>query len=102
MKWKKKKVTMEETENVSGGFDFGLDYRIRKREANIKCPVCGAEGKLATQYTGYEGNADGSYTATDECVCTNCGALITLLPEKNLLVVKDEDGFAVQENPYQW
>lgn len=66
-----KKLTMEETENVSGGFDFGLDYRIRKREANIKCPVCGAEGKLATQYTGYEGNADGSYTATDECVCTN-------------------------------
>ncbi len=55
-----------------------------------------------TQYTGYEGNADGSYTATDECVCTNCGSIITLLPEKNLLIVKDEDGYAVQENPYQW
>ena len=41
---------MEETENVSGGFDFGLDYRIRKREANIKGPVCGAEGMFTQSF----------------------------------------------------
>lgn len=56
---------------------------MNKRAANLTCPVCGAEGTLNTEITGFEGYGDGTWLAVDTCICTSCGTQIDILPEVN-------------------
>ena len=103
---KVRRLTAEELDNVAGGFDFDEFYYAHKRELNIKCPVCGAEGTLKTIVTGYDGYADGSFVAVDNSICTNCGTQVDIKPERNQLVVvsinEATNNYSEQIFPLNW
>lgn len=97
----------EELKQIAGGrFNFDTDYDMARRAANIKCPVCGAEGTLKSQIQGYEGYSDGRWVAVDTCVCTSCNSQVNLYPELNQMGVvdfNDETGDYNQTMfPYTW
>lgn len=100
-----KRLTEEEIASVAGGrFDFDIDYIMKKRAANLKCPVCGAEGTLNTEITGFEGYADGTRLAVDTCFCTSCGTQIDILPEVNRMriVRPGETGTTEEYVDFTW
>ena len=105
-KEKVRKLAVEELDQVAGGFRFDSDYYIHKRDLNIKCPVCGAEGTLQTMLVGWDGYADGSLVAVDNSKCTSCGAQVNIEPERGRLVVvnydPDTDEYSEQVFPFVW
>ncbi len=100
-----RKLTAEEIANVAGGrFEFDYDYVLKKKAANLVCPVCGAEGTLNTEITGFDGYADGTRIAVDTCICTSCGVQVDIMPEvcKMRIVPGAESGKPVEIVDFTW
>ena len=82
------KLTEEQLDDVAGGkFEFDWEYFQHKAELNIKCPICGAEGTLESQSQGWIGHGDGTCTAEDTCICSNCGTMVGIRPELGQLFI---------------
>lgn len=105
-KEEQRKLTNEELDQIDGGFSFDSFYFIHKRELNIKCPICGAEGTLDSVGTGWEGYAGGTRVAVDNSICSNCGTQVDIQPELGRLVVSNfnPDTFEYKEEvfPFEW
>ena len=105
-KKERRKLTNDELDQVAGGFEFNSDYFIHKRELNIKCPICGAEGTLESSGTGWEGYGDGTRVAVDYSICSCCGAQVNIEPERGRLVIThfNPETFEYTEDvyPFEW
>lgn len=78
----------EEIKQIAGGkFEFDWKYFQHKEELQIECPICHAKGTLVSQHQGWLGHGDGTYTATDTCICSSCGAMVGIRPEEGQLVI---------------
>ena len=101
-----RKLTNDELDQIAGGFEFDVFYFIHKRELNIRCPKCGAEGTLDSSGTGWEGYADGTRVAVDYSICSNCGTQVNIEPERGRLVVSsfNPETFEYNEEvfPFEW